>query len=142
MPRFLNIDPTDTSVPLDLEANAQDYLVLMKVAFSRKLYAQVAHMGHLATELAFKAAFAKKFNGAHPKVHDLPVIASYEFSPSGRTFFDELTLDPRVFRRYNLVKTAWYMQYRYLRRAVDKPTAILYKTGFREVVRWTLKNYV
>lgn len=143
MPRYLQTHPTASSDPGELRLNADDYLALMRVAFNRRMYAQVAHMGHIAAELAVKAAYAKRFANLHPYGHELKFIADYEFTAgTGRTFFDELAADATVSAHYNAVKTAWRMQDRYLRRSIDKPTAIMYKTGFREVTTWILKNYV
>lgn len=53
-----------------------------------------------------------------------------------------LMSDPSTQTHYRQVRSAWQMQDRYLRRTVDKDTAKMLKTSFREPTKWTLKKYV
>jgi len=46
---------TGQSSEKNLRANSEELLRLMGLAFEKKIYYQVCHMGHIATELAMKA---------------------------------------------------------------------------------------
>jgi HEPN domain-containing protein len=132
---------TESSAPNTLKANAEELLILMKVAFSRSLYYQVDHMGHMAAELVFKAVYAKNNQGEHPWGHELPEICIYEYLP-GRSLFWDIRAHRLVNFHYIRIKSAWDMQDRYLRRTIKREDAAKSKVAYREVVKWIITNYL
>lgn len=129
------------SDPKTLKENAEDFLVLLNVSFSRRLYYQVNHMGHIATELAMKAAYARNNGKAHPWGHDLQQVCMYEYLP-GQSVFADLSADTTIRTHYNRIKAAWVMQDRYQRKLVTQESAANYKIAYREVTKWIFMKYL
>lgn len=132
---------TEFSDPTMLRINAEELLILMKVAFSRRLYYQVSHLGHMATELALKAVYAKNNQGEHPWGHELPEICIHNYLPR-RSLFSDIRANHIVNVHYIHIKSAWDMHYRYSRSPIKKDDAARSKVAYREVVKWIITNYL
>lgn len=124
----------------NLRANSEELLNLMSLAFEKKMYYQVCHMGHIATELAMKAVYAKNA-GEHPWGHDLPDICVYEYI-SGQSVIADIRADTALENHYLLIRTAWDMQDRYQRRTITPTDASNYAVAYKEVTKWIYSKYL
>ncbi|MBV2168840.1 MAG: HEPN domain-containing protein [Bdellovibrio sp.] len=124
-----------------LKENSDELLILMRVAYSRRIFYQVLHMGHMATELAMKAVYAKNNNKEHPWGHDLPEIAVYNYNLQ-QSLIADIKADSGIHAHYNLIGTAWNMQDRYQRKVIKREDAASLKVAYREITKWIFLKYL
>ncbi len=131
---------TETSNLSALKTNSHDFIQLTEIAFMNKMYYQVSHLGHISTELAFKAVYAQQYSGVHPWGHSLNTIASGEFKSGITSLRRELANDFIINKYYDRIKTAWDMQNRYQRdSSIGYTEAGLRLVAYKEIYQWIQK---
>lgn len=123
-----------------LIANANEYETMMTLAFSNGVYSQVLHNGHIAVELLIKAVYAKNNMGTHPHGHNLISLVERPLAPQIAPFYDDIKAD-RLKTTFELISSAWRMQYRYEGRPTTQEDAAMYLNAYKEVIKWIKKKY-
>lgn len=131
-PRF---DSNDHAV---LFKNSSEYELMMGLSFEHKIYSQVLHNGHIAVELLLKAIFSKTNSGTHPWGHDIGKIIEQPLPVE--PLFNEIKA-AGLKKDFELISSAWDMQYRYLGRETSPEDAQLYLAAYKEAIKWTKSRY-
>lgn len=136
-PRLLKVETSNLSA---LKTNSADFIQLADIALNKQMYYQVSHLGHISTELAFKAVYAKQYGGVHPWGHYLQTVASGTFANGQTSLRREIANDRAINKYYDRIKTAWDMQNRYQRdSSIGYNEATLRLEAYKEIYKWIQK---
>lgn len=118
--------------PTILRNNAVEYRTMMDLAFDHAVYPQVLHNGHITVELLLKALHAKE-TGTHPDGHALGFILEQPLKTE--PLFDDIKA-AGLKKTFELLTSAWSMQYRYHGRPTEKADAETHLKAYKEAIVW------
>lgn len=121
------------SDPAILISNAAEYETMMGLAYGHEVYPQVLHNGHIAVELSLKALYARESGGTHPFGHDLGKIVERPLKTG--PLFEEIK-SAGLKQTFELISSAWHMQYRYHGRPTDQVDARNHLGAYKEALTW------
>ncbi len=121
-----------------LSSNADEYIVMMDLAYQNRIYSQVLHNGHIAVELILKSAMSKQYK-QHLFGHEILSLVAVEIY--GAPILNEINKDIATQTSFNQIYSAWSMQYRYRVKKVTGAEAGVYLNAFKEAFKWTKTKY-
>lgn len=98
----------------------------------------VLQNGHLAIELRAKS-FLQKHNVKPPETHDLSEIFQKKFNLFSGGLWGRMALakeDDAVRESYKKIKTAWNMNYRYMKWTYSNRDIDKHYRHYKEVLKW------
>lgn len=123
-----------------LYENSLEYETMMELAFTNNIHTQVLHNGHIAIELLLKAMYAKNNSGTHIRGHDILKILEQPLATNLEPLFEDVKND-NLKETFEMLNSAWSMQYRYERRTTTKTEAEKHLIAYRKVIIWITKKY-
>lgn len=113
---------------------------MMTLAHNNGVYSQVLHNGHITVELLIKAIYAKNNKGIHPHGHNLVSLVEMPLAPQLTPFYGSIKSDG-LKTSFELISSAWSMQYRYEGRLTTQDDATMYLNAYKEVIKWIKNKY-
>lgn len=123
-----------------LVANALEYERMMGLAYINGIYSQVLHNGHITIELLIKATYAKNNGGIHPYGHEIIKIAEMPLGPQIIPLTEIIKSDG-LKEIFELIASAWSMQYRYEGRSTSQDDALMYLNAYKDAIKWIKSKY-